>query len=120
MFVESKNCGARETGIARQRLCKHTTIPEPSLSKVRTQQWRNCWKRCFPCGPCQGYIRGRSTVVSLGLSHVTEVFTYLTQTATSCSKLCHLKHKNVIKFAVLIEKGEKEIKVRKNGFTTEF
>jgi hypothetical protein len=23
---------------------------------VNTQQWSNCWKRCFLCRPCRGYI----------------------------------------------------------------
>jgi hypothetical protein len=22
--------------------------------QINTQQWRNCWKRCFLCSPCQG------------------------------------------------------------------
>jgi hypothetical protein len=59
---ESKE--TRETAIARQRLCKHETIPEPSLSNVRTQQLKNCWKRCFLCGPRRGYIRSQFLFVS--------------------------------------------------------
>jgi hypothetical protein len=43
IFAQSKNCGARETIIARYRLCN-------------TQQWCDCWKRRFLCGPCWGYI----------------------------------------------------------------
>jgi hypothetical protein len=37
-FAQSKNCGVRETSIARQQLRKIGTIPEPSLSNVRSQQ----------------------------------------------------------------------------------
>jgi hypothetical protein len=43
VFAQSKNCGARETTIARQRLCN-------------SRQWSNCWKRCFLCGSCLCYI----------------------------------------------------------------
>jgi hypothetical protein len=39
IFTQSRDCGAREAVIARQPLCKHATIPEPSLKIVRTQQW---------------------------------------------------------------------------------
>lgn len=51
--------------------------------------------------------------MSLVLSHVTVVFTCLTKMATPCSKLCHLTDKNVTEFAVLIEKGGKEMKVKR-------
>jgi hypothetical protein len=52
-----------ETAIARQPLCKHATVPETSISNVCMQQWRNCWKRCFLCCPCVGYM-SQSAVVS--------------------------------------------------------
>jgi hypothetical protein len=37
-----------ETAVVRQRHSKHVT--------VATQQYRNCWKRCFLYSPSQGYI----------------------------------------------------------------
>jgi hypothetical protein len=45
--------------IARKRLCKHATIPEPPLSNVQTQQRRNFWKHCFLCGARRGCIRSQ-------------------------------------------------------------
>jgi hypothetical protein len=39
MKPDSYNKGARGTSIARQILSKHSLIPEPSLSNVRTQKW---------------------------------------------------------------------------------
>lgn len=42
--------------IARQQLCKHTKILEPSASNMPMQQLRNCWKWSFLWSPCQGYI----------------------------------------------------------------
>jgi hypothetical protein len=51
IFAHSKNCRAREAAIATQQLRKHSTIPQQSLNNLRAQQWRNCWKRRFLCGP---------------------------------------------------------------------
>jgi hypothetical protein len=52
------SCNKRVRAIPMQRLCKHAKIPEPSISNVRTQEWRSCRKRCFLCGPYRRHIRG--------------------------------------------------------------
>lgn len=44
--------------------CVNTTVLEPSLGNIRTQQQRNFWKWCFLCGRCQGYIRSQLCIVS--------------------------------------------------------
>jgi hypothetical protein len=48
--------GSANTPVTRQQLCKHASIPKPSLSNVPMQQQSNFWKRYFLCGPCWGYI----------------------------------------------------------------
>jgi hypothetical protein len=62
IYIVTRGLTARTTEPEKQSLLdndgKHATIPEPSLSNVRTQQWRNCWKQCFLCSPRRGLIRG--------------------------------------------------------------
>jgi hypothetical protein len=60
-----KSCDIRDQRNihASQQLHKHATVPEPSLRNVHMQKWRNCWKQCFICGPCQGCIN-KSGIVS--------------------------------------------------------
>jgi hypothetical protein len=36
-------------------LLKARTV-EPDKRLRNTQRWNNCWKQCFLCCPCQGYI----------------------------------------------------------------
>jgi hypothetical protein len=65
MSAESQNCetrreplawnGSTNTPVVRQQHRKHAKIPEPSLSNVPVQKWRDYWKRCFLRGPCLGY-----------------------------------------------------------------
>jgi hypothetical protein len=61
---DSYNKGAKEAAIVRQRLCKHSVIPETLLRNIRTQQWRNSLKRSFLCGPRRGYKKSKFCVAS--------------------------------------------------------
>jgi hypothetical protein len=65
-FLKAELAEPEETAVARQRLCKHLSAATEAdetveeLEKNR-QQSRNCWKRCFLCGPPRGYIPGTET-----------------------------------------------------------
>jgi hypothetical protein len=58
IFDQRRKCGARETAVARERVCKHVRSVDVtwSLQETCTHQWKGGWKRCFPCRLCQGYI----------------------------------------------------------------
>lgn len=64
MSPYSQDKGAREMSLSRQRLCKHATIPESSLSNVRMQEMRICRKWCFLCRLRGGYISSQFCVVT--------------------------------------------------------
>jgi hypothetical protein len=44
------------TTIARQQLCKYAAVPKPSLGEVRKEELKKCFKVCFVCSHCRGYI----------------------------------------------------------------
>jgi hypothetical protein len=75
-----KNCGGRETAVARQ--CPHATIKEMSRYEIWRVQpllwsdWVSAFPRrriqatlealCFLCGPCRGFITGTKKIVEFG------------------------------------------------------